>query len=397
MGNYVTALNSRNTVPFSALTVWYLPGLDHLAHGNGMGVYTDHFKTVTDKYIKAMVADLKTLDEFDNKIFIIVADHGHTAMPTNLTYERTLTYMNDMGSHDVTDYPFAEMSCKLKLNFRNSDDPNMAMEAVEAELNNNNLHIWELGEVMKAIGENGWGQYKVLTPKEIAILYKDKKQKELPFGPTETLAKANVIAALNGPMAQVYLRGVEGWQDKNVDIVELAKLAGRLKTYLMESGVDLRKEDKNLFKNLLLSVDTILIRQDGVYKIFKGVLTDVTGDIIGSDAVSINENTFDSGEYITAVTRIKGLNIPDRSGDLILIFKDSTNDAEIHRFTSGVACKSWHGSLNTSDSYVPLIVAYPGGNKYELESIINKDTVCPLGACVGNWKVTDIILETVKK
>jgi hypothetical protein len=92
------------------------------------------------------------------------------------------------------------------------------------------------------------------------------------------------------------------------------------------------------------------------------------------------------------------LNNLDRSGDIVLMFKDFTNDDAGNRYTSGVACKSWHGSLNTSDSYVPFIVSYPGGNKDEFESIINNVTTCSvMSGCDGNWRVTDIIREIVKQ
>jgi len=73
-------------------------------------------------------------------------------------------------------------------------------------------------------------------------------------------------------------------------------------------------------------------------------------------------------DYIKSTLRIDGLNDLKRSGDIVLIMRDDMNipdgeNIEDHRYTTGVACKSWHGSLNPSDSYVPLIVAYPGGTK----------------------------------
>jgi len=68
----ILGLGGRNKVPFSALTVWYLPGLDHKAHFKGMGEYRNYFITNTDDYIKKVVKTLKDLGEFDNKIFIIV-------------------------------------------------------------------------------------------------------------------------------------------------------------------------------------------------------------------------------------------------------------------------------------------------------------------------------------
>ncbi len=89
----------------------------------------------------------------------------------------------------------------------------------------------------------------------------------------------------------------------------------------------------------------------------------------------------------------------ERSGDIILIFKDHTTGSELDRYTCGVACKAWHGSLNPSDSYVPLILAYPGGNKYELQDILDNvegcETVDGETRCEGNWKVMDVIKELV--
>ena len=106
-----------------------------------------------------------------------------------------------------------------------------------------------------------------------------------------------------------------------------------------------------------------------------------------------------SSQYVDAVNRIEKMNDVKRSGDIVLIMKDDANilpeNIENRRYTTGVACKSWHGSLNPSDSYVPLIVAYPGGKGDIIEPLINSDSACPTG-CAGNWKVKDIIKTIIK-
>ena len=165
---------------------------------------------------------------------------------------------------------------------------------------------------------------------------------------------------------------------------------------------------KKNFKNLLSSVDRILIRVGGVYKDFKGVQLDANDNVIGPDAATISETYFDADTYVDAFNRIKGMNHLKRSGDIVLIMKDEVDipitGIEKNRFTTGVACKSWHGSLNRSDSYVPLIVAYPGGNSHEIKSLIdahsvnpNAQSICPDLKCEGNWKLTDIITGIIKK
>lgn len=89
---------------------------------------------------------------------------------------------------------------------------------------------------------------------------------------------------------------------------------------------------------------------------------------------------------------------------LCIIMKDKTHinasageTIENSRYTTGVACKAWHGSLNPSDSYVPLIVAYPGGTKKVLEQIIDNTTGCKVATgCDGNWRVTDLIKKLIE-
>jgi hypothetical protein len=43
---------------------------------------------------------------------------------------------------------------------------------------------------------------------------------------------------------------------------------------------------------------------------------------------------------------------------------------------------------------VPLIVAYPGGNKFEIDPMVN--SVCPGGQCEGNWKLSDIVKKIIE-
>ena len=275
----------------------------------------------------------------------------------------------------------------------------------DAEKHNNNLHIWELAEGLRSLQEyRGDLDYRVLAPKEIASLYKDS-----PSGARSSLDLdngANVIAALNGPMAHIYLRSSSGWrnplgEDDQSSLRDFAEVLRIL--YQSESpqealdafGIDesdyfmLLDESVGRLKG---SIDRILIREGGVYKEFKGYgSSQVTSDISLSDA------------YIQYRARIEGLNNPDRSGDIILIMRDKTEEHESQRFTCGVACKAWHGGLNPGDSYVPFILAYPGGNAVEVERLREGIGNCPEDgsyceecAC-GNWKVTGVIMQVIQK
>ena len=111
-----------------------------------------------------------------------------------------------------------------------------------------------------------------------------------------------------------------------------------------------------------------------------------------------------SDPIIAIFKRVVGFNDPDRSGDIILLMKDATEDNNTHnRYSSGVACKSWHGSLNPSDSFVPFIVSYPGGNRDVVDNIIKDTNVCAnnenyiYNNCEGNWKLPDVVKTITTK
>ena len=236
--------------------------------------------------------------------------------------------------------------------------------------------------------------YKVLAPESIAKLFKDKSGVELLYGVTSDANKANVIAAFNGPMAHIYLKNNDDWQTAP-NITELGLLALVFQRIFQEDGINLdenlRVKLKNKFPRLLSSIDKILIRVNGVYKVFKGL--DVTGNPITDELTTLS-----GAEYVKAVERIEGMNHPQRSGDIILLMKDNTSGTPQQRYSTGSACKSWHGSLNLSDSYVPLIVAYPGGNRKELELMIDNTEGCSMiDGCDGNRRTTDLIQEIIRR
>jgi predicted AlkP superfamily pyrophosphatase or phosphodiesterase len=384
LGKYQTPVAGlpRNDIPFSALTTWYLSGLDHEAHIKGMEAYRDYFIETTDFYINKAVERLKNIGEFDNKIFIITADHGATAMPENLKYKD----INFLGFQVERD---AEMSCELKLNFVDPENPSASRKLQRSERENNNLHIWELAEMMKLVGKFTRGQfsYRVLAPETIAALYSEEE-----FGARANMFESNLIAALNGPMAHIY----------STDLNDVGKIAEIFRLVLegehileavrwfnlTEKGY---KDLRSSIGRLNDSVDKILIRKGNQYCVFDGLNDDGSIRCVEIDP-------FNTPEYVAAWDRINGMNHEKRSGDIVLLMKSDANDVN-RRFTTGVSCRSWHGSLNRSDSYVPFIVAYPGGNKTEIEKIVQRDTLCKAdnSGCKGNWKLTDIVKEIISE
>ncbi len=387
----------RNDKPFPGIFVLYFAGLDHEAHYAGMEGYREFFRKTTDDEIEDIVNWLKKYGEFDNKIFIITADHGHTAMPADYKVDIT----NPATGQVKTVTP--ETSCELILKKFDT------FKVQAPELANNNLHIWELGEVLKLTGflKGADGlDFAVMAPKEIASLYK-----QFPYGAKPDADSANIIAAFNGPMAHIYVknRTDNSWNSPRM-VEDIGYIAELLRLTLSEDKSP--SNLSNLFpaglfekaipitagiKRLINSIDMILIRRGSNYEVFQGINSD------GSDIVSTPLNNYtelSSSKYVMAVKRIDGMNNGKRSGDIVLIMKDDVDipqgeSIESHRYTTGVACKSWHGGLNRSDSYVPLILAYPGGNKVEIEKIMKDVSACPKGVCEGNWNTTDIIKEII--
>jgi len=353
---------------FPALLSVYLSGLDHYAHVKGMAEYADYVKSTTDGKLKKIVNALKDKDEFDNKIFIIVSDHGETAMPA-------FAAITMPDGRVIT----PDTSCELHTDDYSSD------EAKDAEKSNNNLHIWELGEVFKSVGKFSGGSfsYRVLAPDPIAKLFSKKEA----YGARASISEANVIAALNGPMAHIYLTD----QDDMGEVAEIFRLTMQAE-YITEAGEwfglseDGYADLKDSVGRLQSSISQILVRVNGNYCVFDGLNDDGSPKCATSDP-------FNGSSYVDAWARINGMNHKDRSGDIVLIMKDTTTGDVIERYTTAYACQSWHGSLNPSDSYVPFIVSYPGGNKYEMEKIVKKDDICnaDYGNCKNNWKLPSIV------
>lgn len=366
---------------FPGVVVFYLGGVDHTAHMEGMGKYKEALEKIADPgAIAPFVDKLKEVGQFYNKVFLITSDHGHTEMATNLTYRDK----NWLGME--TDYP-ADTDCSYKVNFVDPKKPEHVKSALKAELANNNLHVWELGNLLTQFAKPEETGLLLLAPKGL-------ENTGIKF--TTDVNAATVVAALNGPMAHIYVKGAS-WQD-DPDPRRLNSLVERLRTMLALGGGALDPRDyedlKKVIPRLMGSVEAILVRTSrGLdYTVVVDTAEDADGNVTLLE--SPVDGYFDSTRFVKAAQRIQGMNHPDRSGDIILLMKSGSNDPLEDRYTSGVSCKSWHGSLNRSDSYVPLILSYPGGNAAELDKPIEE--VCPGKQCDGNWKATDLIKKIIE-
>jgi hypothetical protein len=347
---------------FPAVFSIYFSGLDHYAHAEGMRGYSTFFRSTTDPQIKDFVDALKKQGEFDNKIFIVVADHGMTAMPD---FESIILPSGEIIEPDT--------SCKLRID--NFDDA--LVQLIEKE--NNNLHIWELADLFTTFVPTEAG-IKLLAPPGL---------NNTGLNIIQNPGEANVVAALNGPMAHIYVKG-EDWKS-NPDEKRLGTVIDAF-IRVLTLGENASDKVKKEFTRLNASVHKILVRLklNGPYEVVTGVAEDALGNVvINTASLATSENQ----DYVNVVSRIARMNNPDRSGDIVLIMKDSMADIN-QRFTTGVSCKSWHGSLNKSDSYVPLTLAYPGGNRFELGAILN--IVCANNSCDGNWKLGELFKEIIK-
>jgi hypothetical protein len=152
------------------------------------------------------------------------------------------------------------------------------------------------------------------------------------------------------------------------------------------------KDLRSKIGKLKTSIDKILVRVNGSYCVFDKMNEDGSPKCAITDPLTVQV-------YIDAWTRINGMNHPDRSGDIVLIMKDSAGGLASDRYTTGYACKAWHGSMNSSDSYVPFIFSYPGGHNADLEKILQKDIVCnaDYSNCNRNRIMPDIIKAIISE
>jgi hypothetical protein len=195
-------------------------------------------------------------------------------------------------------------------------------------------------------------------------------------------------------MAHIYIKGTDWKSDPDPRILD--PVVSLLYTILREGDQatgTLKGVIHDHLPNLGSSIDAILVRSSlsSGYEVVESVGEDAQGHAV-LHTTSLKPTFSNNSEYVDALTRIRGMNHPDRSGDIILLMKSRMADIN-QRYSTGVSCKSWHGSLNRSDSYVPMIVAYPGGNRSELENIVN--VACANNGCSGNWKLPEFIKEIV--
>jgi len=203
---------------------------------------------------------------------------------------------------------------------------------------------------------------------------------------------------MNGPMAHMYIKGADWNSDPDEGIIGM--VLDRLNKVLREGATatgSFREKIQKYFPRLGSAIDVILVRKtlNNAYEVLDNIGENAQGKVINTIPLETYLST--RPEFVGALERISKMNNKDRSGDIILIFKNNTNDSPMNRYSSGSACKSWHGSLNPSDSYVPLILAYPGGNRYELEPLINSTESCNVTlGCDGNWRTTDLIKKIIE-
>jgi hypothetical protein len=101
-----------------------------------------------------------------------------------------------------------------------------------------------------------------------------------------------------------------------------------------------------------------------------------------------------ASSYVHAAERIRQLNHSSRAGDVIIAFRSRTDDPLNARHTSSSNIPSWHGSLNRSDSYVPFIVSYPGGNADAIKAMVRPNGVCASEiVCDSTLKVAGLVKE----
>jgi hypothetical protein len=377
---------------FPGLLAFYQMGPDHVAHENGLGSlifgegYSEFLQETTGGTVLKPLRDrLVQLEEFYNKVFLITADHGHTEASAIGDRERWARGMR-VGPPTL--------------------DPT-----------NHHMHLDEFVAVMGLIG------LSLPQPREFNVLGPKPRDRN----PDDR----DVVVAFNGPMAHVYIRAVQAdgtmlsWEtpacqaDRDAMGNGLAAALGGVRAAFGVSP-DLYTDaaDRRLLLKLIDAIDFILVRKGNTYVVRKAFAhsgpwppdtepaepepdrAECAGKTVPHSTVEefSLEDWFAAhpNDFADAANRIRGLNHPERAGDLIIVFKFRTDDLRQDRYSSGGNLPSWHGSLNRSDSYVPFIVSYPGGNTNQIEDFV--EPVCESTThCPSTLKVAPLIKQIIRE
>ncbi len=400
---------ARNDVPFPPLSVLYLAGLDHHAHSPGHGATGDEYRSylkddLDARFLSSTVEALKSYQEFYNKIFVVTTDHGHSQI-------------SDSGDDEA--YPCAHHGNQSNLEnvFGRGDGRAKYLERMvddddrRPELANQNLQIWELARLIQESFEyQSAYRPRLLLPEDLGDEVDELKGVAMEDGDSadDGVAEATAVAALNGAMAHIYLRPSDStdWSAMPTE-KELGVVAETIRVFLTDGrvapdppgsgnfvptdhpGYDSLSqiEVEELYRNelgfaeLKDSVDAILVRKSsGNYEVFKKLAPSTDPEVVQLETAPLS--ILSAADFVYATERINEMNNLDRSGDLVLILSNRTDQAAVQRYSSGVPCNGWHAGLNRADSYVPLIVSNPGGNHDVVDLVL--DTACGnVRTCTG--------------
>jgi hypothetical protein len=373
---------------FPGFLMLYQMGPDHTAHEQTAGAtYRDFLRDFTGaEVLTNLQSRLISIEEYYNKMFVITTDHGHTASAAD-------------GEREA----WAE--------------ENWQAGGPALDPSNHHMHLDEFVAVMGLIG------LSLPQPREFNVLGPKPRDRN----PDDR----DVVVAFNGPMAHVYIRAVQAdgtmlsWEtpacqaDRDAMGNGLAAALGGVRAAFGVSP-DLYTDaaDRRLLLKLIDAIDFILVRKGNTYVVRKAFAhsgpwppdtepaepepdrAECAGKTVPHSTVEefSLEDWFAAhpNDFADAANRIRGLNHPERAGDLIIVFKFRTDDLRQDRYSSGGNLPSWHGSLNRSDSYVPFIVSYPGGNTNQIEDFV--EPVCESTThCPSTLKVAPLIKQIIRE
>lgn len=401
--------------PFPGLLVFYQMGVDHTEHERGLVDGRTFLTDFTDGVaVKQLVSKLKQVEQFYNKVFLITSDHGHT--------ERE-------PSPEGTEVHREEAL----------DEP---------DEHNNNLHAKELDMLMQ--------QMKEASRDPVTGVAYLPEMKVLRHPASEHAANATVVAALNGPVAHLYVRRVtvqpqqavdlikekwiengdppwqgniytgaqiqeyHNWRDSPdpwlVDVIAdgiIAGFSGLEWDFLNDHHDNSDGEFTNFHARIVANeprlrrlagvshpvppaqdqrpgcVDLLLVKKNGSYVVRTRPRESLSLASFFGQHGNLYPNAVERIQMFTQEADSRGAGSPD----IVILFRDRMNEPATQRYMSGGNIRSWHGGLNPSDSYVPFIVSYPGGNVGAIEEHV---VAACAPQCSGNWRLPDVVEEILK-
>lgn len=201
----------------------------------------------------------------------------------------------------------------------------------------------------------------------------------------------NTVLAYQGAIAYVYVADRSTCHKKGMVCDWSVSPRYQDDVLALAEAIWLNNENGNLVPELKGALDMVLVRKPGP---FTKVGTPFEVYVGGGRTMSLTEylSAHPGHDYIDFEARLRDLTVGrygERTGNLLLVARNSLTIPLDERYYFGPNYYSWHGSPTEGDSEIPLIVAHPDLDTDTLRKKVENG----LGERAAHQRFTNVLLE----